>query len=536
MSLTIAYPTRKPKSEKFKQHLKKSSGVKDVELLEYVNPNGDPLTEIYNKALDDASNDVVTLMHDDLFFNEENKNGWGKKLLKHFKGSDYGILGVAGTTHLPASGKWWEDTTKMVGIVKHSNVDEEGNKRTWESKYSNNFGNRIIETAVLDGLFIAVHKERIEERFDENIRGMHFYDIDFTLNNHLKGVKVGVVFDIKLTHESIGETDEKWEENRKQFVDKYAMHPETNEPLLPYNIDAELIYDEKDVHIPKKKQPKLLIVTPTGGSDTVGEYLRSIKEKTSYENYKVVVANTTDDENKKEELAEIVDHDERFNFVDEEYINFATINNKLVTDWADEDTELILFANDDIKLINDAISRMVQTYLKNKKDVGTIGARLHFGDNSVQHSGIMLMLGRDGKLHISHYGLNSYYNYRDDVQKDVFGNTGAFMMITKDTFYQVGGFEDEYNECFEDVHFNIDCINMGKTNIFDGTAVCYHYESQTRNKDGDKLERESEDYKKAIGNVVNNPKTYGYFINIRRQDFEALVKQTMEKQKQRENG
>ena len=46
-------------------------------------------------------------------------------------------------------------------------------------------------------------------------------DLDFTFNNHLSGVKIGVVYDLKITHKSPGPTNEDWENNRKQFVEIY---------------------------------------------------------------------------------------------------------------------------------------------------------------------------------------------------------------------------------------------------------------------------------------------------------------------------
>jgi hypothetical protein len=86
---------------------------------------------------------------------------------------------MAGTTDMSEIGRWWQDNTKMIGIVSHSH---EG--KTWENRYSANFEGDIIETVMLDGLFFVAHKERIKTRFDEDFKGFHFYDVDFTFNNH----------------------------------------------------------------------------------------------------------------------------------------------------------------------------------------------------------------------------------------------------------------------------------------------------------------------------------------------------------------
>jgi len=212
--ITIGYSTRNQNPE-FQEYLKSSfKGIKGVQIIEMVNDGKMSLSVVYNQIISQSIHDIVILCHDDIYFDT---TGWVNKILKHFeKNSEYGILGVAGSTNMPKSGMWWEDKSKMVGIVNH---EHEGKK--WESKYSNNLGNDIKETLIVDGLFIALHKERIKHTFDESVEGFHFYDVNFGFKNYLEDVKVGVIFNIRITHKSIGMTNEKWEENRKIFADKY---------------------------------------------------------------------------------------------------------------------------------------------------------------------------------------------------------------------------------------------------------------------------------------------------------------------------
>ena len=107
------------------------------------------------------------------------------------------------------------------------------------------------------------------------------------------------------------------------------------------------------------------------------------------------------------------------------------------------------------------------------------------------------------------------------------------MMMSKNLFNEIGGFNTEYRECFEDVQLNVECINRNKDNIFVGDAVCYHYESQTRNKSEEKIKRESEDYsKRIIPFILKNKKTYNYFTNIKAKDFEKVLEQQNEKLKE----
>ena len=210
--ITVGYSTREH-NPKFIDYLKKSSGFKNLEVIEKINNGEKSLAQVYNEILEESNTDIVILCHDDIYFEA---TGWYNKVLKHFEKSDFGIIGMAGSTSMPSSGQWWENRKKMVGIVNH---EHEGKK--WESKYSESFHNNIFETVIVDGLFMGIHKKRIKSNFIEDFKGFHFYDIPFCFENHLQGVKVGVITNVRVTHKSIGQTNEQWEENRKLFVEKY---------------------------------------------------------------------------------------------------------------------------------------------------------------------------------------------------------------------------------------------------------------------------------------------------------------------------
>ena len=93
MSLTVIYSTRK-RDENFIDLIKSTCGVKDVEILTYINPNAQSLTSIYKEALEESLNEIVLFCHDDIEFNTVN---WGRKILNHFKRNpDYGIIGACG--------------------------------------------------------------------------------------------------------------------------------------------------------------------------------------------------------------------------------------------------------------------------------------------------------------------------------------------------------------------------------------------------------------------------------------------------------
>jgi len=212
--ITIGYSTRKI-DEKYIEQLKKTSGNKKIQIIPIENNGQYSLTEVYNKILEQSEYDIVVFCHDDLKFDT---NGWAHKLKSHFnKNPEYGIIGLAGTKYLPETGRWWEMTSAMYGIVNH---ESEGKK--WESKYSKDIGNKLEPTIIVDGLFFAVNKKNIVENFDESVKGFHFYDIDFCFRNYIKNIQIGICTDIRVTHLSVGQTNEQWESNRESFVEKFS--------------------------------------------------------------------------------------------------------------------------------------------------------------------------------------------------------------------------------------------------------------------------------------------------------------------------
>jgi glycosyltransferase involved in cell wall biosynthesis len=210
--ITVGYSTRSAKPE-FVEYLKKTSGFKKIEVIEKINNGEKSLSQVYNEIINESENDIIVLCHDDILFET---NGWYSKLLKHFEKTEYGIIGVAGTTYLPSSGMWWEQKGRMVGIVNH---EHEGKK--WVSKYSDQFGNGVRDTVIVDGLFIVIDRRRIKHTFDESVPGFHLYDVNFCFKNFLEGVKVGVITNIRITHKSIGMVNQQWDDNRKMFAEKY---------------------------------------------------------------------------------------------------------------------------------------------------------------------------------------------------------------------------------------------------------------------------------------------------------------------------
>ena len=203
------------KNNEFISHIHKTIGV-NHEVVCYTNYDQYSLSEVYNKAIDDyhADNIIILFLHPDLIVETRN---WGKILLNHFNYSDYGIIGLAGSTFIGNEGVWYSDRSKMYGIVSHTDGIS-----TWVSEYSNPF-NGIKPTINIDGLFMAVDCNKIKHKFNLNYGKFHYYDVVFSVENYLEDVNIGVITSIRVLHKSVGQTNESWEDNRKKFASEYKL-------------------------------------------------------------------------------------------------------------------------------------------------------------------------------------------------------------------------------------------------------------------------------------------------------------------------
>ena len=202
-------------NQKFIKHIDDTIGCKH-KVICYPNKNQFSLSQVYNDAIKThrVDNCIFVMCHNDIVIKTRN---WGKVLLNHYNFTDYAIIGVAGTTFVPKSGMWWEDRSKMYGIVEHTNV-----LNTWSSEYSEQ-SNEIKPTVMIDGLFMTFDPDKIVNGFNENYGKYHFYDITFSVDNYLENCNIGVSTSIRVLHKSIGETNPSWEENRLKFASEYDL-------------------------------------------------------------------------------------------------------------------------------------------------------------------------------------------------------------------------------------------------------------------------------------------------------------------------
>lgn len=240
-----------------------------------------------------------------------------------------------------------------------------------------------------------------------------------------------------------------------------------------------------DVHA----NPKVSVIIPNKDSTAVlDRCLSSIAEKTNYDNYEVIVVENNS------ELPETFEYyreaESRFSFLRvvtwEGPFNYSAINN-FGARFATGDYYLLL--NNDIEVIEPDWMRSMVSYCQ-RGDVGVVGAKLLYPDDTVQHAGVFMItcdsvneLG--GPAHaFTHLDRNDAgYMRRASLVQDVSVVTGACLMTSRDVFEELNGLDEDFVVAFNDVDYCLRVRKSGRLVVYNPDALLYHYESFSRGSD-----------------------------------------------------
>lgn len=207
--------------------------------------------------------------------------------------------------------------------------------------------------------------------------------------------------------------------------------------------------------------------------------LRSIEERATYRNVEfVIIENNSTKPETFEYYEKIQKEFDNVRVVRwEREFNYSAINNFGVTF---AKGEYLLFLNNDTELIaKNFIEEMLG--LCQREDVGAVGARLLYQDDTIQHAGVVVGFGGiAGHTFIGlHKAENSYFHRAMSTQ-DYSAVTAACMMTKKSLFEKTGGFTEELAVAFNDIDYCMKVRAEEKLVVYNPYALLYHYESKSR--------------------------------------------------------
>ena len=161
----------------------------------------------------------------------------------------------------------------------------------------------------------------------------------------------------------------------------------------------------------------------------------------------------------------------------EREFNYSAINNFGVKH---ANGEYLLFRNNDSELIAENFVEEMLGFCQ-REDVGAVGARLLYEDDTIQHAGVVVGFGGiAGHTFIGlHKAENSYF-HRAMCAQDYSAVTAACLMSKKSVFEKAGGFTEELAVAFNDIDYCMKVRAQDKLVVYAPYAVLHHYESKSR--------------------------------------------------------
>lgn len=229
-----------------------------------------------------------------------------------------------------------------------------------------------------------------------------------------------------------------------------------------------------------KEEPLVSIIIPNKDhADDLKKCIGSVYEKSDYRNFEFVIVenNSTEPETFVcyKELAAA--HENIHVVYYEGGFNYSKINNFGA---AAAKGEYFLLLNNDTELIDGGCIRELLGYCM-REDVGIVGAKLLYGDDTIQHAGVVVGFGGTaGHAFIGKARDDAGYFGRICCAQDYSAVTAACLMTKRSVYEAVGGLTEELAVAFNDVDYCLKVRELGKLVVYDPYAELHHYESKSR--------------------------------------------------------
>lgn len=271
-----------------------------------------------------------------------------------------------------------------------------------------------------------------------------------------------------------------------------------------------------------------IIIPNRDSANLLKTCIDSIIKKTTYNNFEIIIVENGSVDETTFHLYKHLKTDDRIKVCTwDKAFNYSAINNFAVRQ---SQGNFILFLNNDMEVINpDWLERLMDHAVR--KDVGIVGAKLYYPNDTVQHGGVLLGVN-DIACH-AHRGFardaDGYFG-RLKVIHNVSAVTGACMMIKRDVFYEVDGFDENLPIAFNDIDLCLKVRQKGYLIVWTPLCELYHYESITRG------EEDTDEKRQRFGKEVRYFKSkwaevlkkgdpyYNPNLTVQKEDFSIRLK------------
>ncbi len=289
------------------------------------------------------------------------------------------------------------------------------------------------------------------------------------------------------------------------------------ETLIRRNLKGEIIADENSLgfytinhSIINNQNDKVSIIIPTKNKHELCEVaIKSIFDLSTYKNFEIILVNNNSNEpaffnwvktwEQKEPLKfKCIDDNGSFNF--SRLMNSAS---KIATG------KYLLLLNNDVEVIEPDFMKNMISYCQFER-IGAVGSKLIYPNNTIQHAGVIIGLG--GIAGHTFVGLDKnergYFNYLKCVN-NYSALTAACLMVRKNVYDEVNGFEESLAVEFNDIDFCLKLKDAGYDNVYLPNVQLYHYESISRGHP----HRDRKSYKQHLNDLKFFEKKWKKYID-----------------------
>ena len=481
--------------EVLKRHESQDTRIRIV----YRKENGH-ISACSNSALELATGDYVALLdHDDL-------------LSKHA---------------LYLTARFIEENNEVALIyTDEDKIDEEGKRR--EPHFKPDFNQDLLfsQNYVSHLLVLKTSLLRALGGFTEGVEGSQDHDLVLRATKHIDQSEIAhlpyILYHWRITSTSTAasSTNKDYTSSasikslREHFCDQpniqitAGLLPNTYRVIWPLPQELPLV----SIIIPTRDQPKVL-----------KRAVHSIFEKNSYSNYEIIIVDNQSEEKETRELFAELTRKSNISIAHYNYdFNYSAINNFAATL---AQGSIVGFINNDIEAINtDWLTEMVRQSIR--KDIGCVGSKLYYPNDTLQHGGVILGLGGvAGHSHKYFPRNHAGYFKRLKLVQNLSAVTAACLLIRRSVFDEVGGFnEKDLRVAFNDVDLCLRVLEKGYRNLWTPYSELYHHESLSRGGENtpEKIARfnsEIEYMKKTWAERLKHDPAYNPNLTRDREDY-----------------
>lgn len=375
-----------------------------------------------------------------------------------------------------------EDPCNDVIYSDEDKVDMDGGA-LFEPHFKPDFNPDLLTSTNYICHLFAVNRDLVEEvgQFDQNYDGAQDYDFIFRCTEKARKIHhiPKVLYHWRCHQGSTASNPESklyaFEAGAraiKAHFDRLGIETES--------VEKGVDYGKYHVRFRIQGEPLVSVIIPN--KDHTGDLdicLRSLMEKATYRNleYVIIENNSTEKETfayyekirKEHQNVKVVTWEREF--------NYSAINNFGV---GHAQGEYLLFLNNDTEVIEPDLIQEMLGYCQ-RSDVGAVGARLLYQDDTIQHAGVVVGFGGiAGHTFIGlHKSENSYF-HRAMCAQDYSAVTAACLMTKKEVFEKAGGFSTELAVAFNDIDYCMKVRAQDRLVVYNPYALLYHYESKSR--------------------------------------------------------